>query len=523
LDTRRSEHADHALDRGDLVSAPAARERLPASFEELAPGVAGARVAANDLTSVTHELASTHDARLADLFASEPDGDGALLHVVYALDDEQRYLLVECPVHGAEFPALSDLDPAAFVEECEIYEQYAIRPANDKPLNRVLTPPHAEATFPRLTRRQRAQLERHHAPHVVQGEAFEFPFGPVRIAGWETLYMGLVTTGEEVLDLYLFEWHKHRGAEHRLVGLGPARGLFFVERVDGLNAIANGLAFCRALEAAAGAQPPPPAAHTRSVALELERIYNHATAIATMCQTTGLSVGQAQSETVVEELLRLNAAAFGHRYLFGVLAPGGVQRAPDIEVVRTRLPSLCDELRRVAHALLVTNSHVDRLEATGIVTSEAAQRLGLVGPVARGSGIAIDSRRDHPFAPYNALPELAAKVGHSGDVLARMQVMLAEVNVAERLILDQLADAGAGIIAVEPRAATGLGWAESARGESLTWVALDEQGAIARARLRPASVRNWRAFDDAARSQNVFTDIPIIEASFWLTVAGFAR
>ena len=39
----------------------------------------------------------------------------------------------------------------------------------------------------------------------------------------------------------------------------------------------------------------------------------------------------------------------------------------------------------------------------------------------------------------------------------------------------------------------------------------------------PASVRNWRAFDDAARAQNVFTDIPIIEASFWLTVAGFAR
>ncbi len=52
---------------------------------------------------------------------------------------------------------------------------------------------------------------------------------------------------------------------------------------------------------------------------------------------------------------------------------------------------------------------------------------------------------------------------------------------------------------------------------------LDDSGRITRARLRPASVRNWRGFDDAARSQNVFTDIPIIEASFWLTVAGTAR
>ena len=54
-------------------------------------------------------------------------------------------------------------------------------------------------------------------------------------------------------------------------------------------------------------------------------------------------------------------------------------------------------------------------------------------------------------------------------------------------------------------------------------MALDPRGRISRARLRPASVRNWRGFDDAARSQNVFTDIPIIEASFWLTVAGTAR
>jgi Ni,Fe-hydrogenase III large subunit len=76
---------------------------------------------------------------------------------------------------------------------------------------------------------------------------------------------------------------------------------------------------------------------------------------------------------------------------------------------------------------------------------------------------------------------------------------------------------------VRPTAGTGLGWAESPRGEALAWLALDDAGRITRARLRPASVRNWRGFDDACRSQNVFTDIPIIEASFWLTVAGMAR
>ncbi len=140
--------------------------------------------------------------------------------------------------------------------------------------------------------------------------------------------MGLVTTGEEVLDLYLFHWHKHRGIERRLTGMPPERALFFVERADGLSAVGNGLAFCHAVEAAAGVEPPLRRRCTRAIALELERIYNHAAAIAMLCQTTGLSVGQAQAEIALERLLRLNLAAFGHRYLFDVLAVGGARRGP---------------------------------------------------------------------------------------------------------------------------------------------------------------------------------------------------
>jgi Ni,Fe-hydrogenase III large subunit len=104
-----------------------------------------------------------------------------------------------------------------------------------------------------------------------------------------------------------------------------------------------------------------------------------------------------------------------------------------------------------------------------------------------------------------------------------MRVMADEVEESVRLIDAHLGDAGPGRVAPPPGDGAGLGCAESPRGEALAWVATDGEGRIRRARLRPASVRNWRAFDDAARAQNVFTDIPIIEASFWLTVAGFAR
>jgi len=484
--------------------------------------VSVARVEAAQLAALTHELATEHGARLADLFGDEPDDGCLVLRVVYALDRERRYVVLECPVDGDRFPPLSDLDPAAFVEECEIYEHYGIRPDNGKRLNRVLVPPHRADAFATLGRRERTRLARDYEPHVISGEAFEFPFGPVRVAGWESLYMGLVTTGEEVLELYLFQWHKHRGVERRLWGLDPDRATFFVERTDGLSAVGDTIAFCRAIEATTGAIVPEPAAHTRAIALELERIYNHVAAIAALCQSTGLSVGQARTEILLERLLRLNAATLGHRYLFGVACPGGVTRAMDASAVRGALPDILDELRYVVGALLRTNSHVDRLEATGVVTSEQAHRLSLVGPVARASGQDIDSRRDHPRGLADgAIEHVPTRA--DGDVLARMRVMVDEVEEAARLVRAQLDVAGPGRSTVEPTAGAGLGWAESPRGEALAWVSLDADGRVRRARLRPASVRNWRAFDDAARSENVFTDIPIIEASFWLTVAGFAR
>jgi Ni,Fe-hydrogenase III large subunit len=521
---------------------------LVAGAAESDAPVAVAEIAAADLAVVAAELSQTPGARLADMFATGTDP--AVLRLVWALDDEHRYLITQSPIAGSEYPAMSDIAPAAFVEECEIYEQFGIRPSGGKPLNRVAVPPQADVDPPRLGRAPAQAPADVHAAHVVGGQAFEFPFGPVRQVAVESLYYGLVTSGEELVDLYLFTWHKHRGVEWRAQGKTPQQALFHIERAEGLGAVANAWAFAAAAEAALGIGPSAAAQGCRAIALEMERLYNHAAAVAALCQACGLSVGRAAAEIALERLHRLNAAVFGHRYLFGVVTIGGAGAWPDLAALRDGLPGAYDELRRAADALLRTNSFVDRLEATGTVTREEAVRLGLVGPVARASGVGIDTRADHPYGTYHAqLP--AAPAQPAGDVLARLTVMLAEAADSVRLIaalprtagLEQAGETGLpgrfgprsdssrcehvannGSLGMRPgRLINGLGWAESSRGESLAWVELNAEGLITRARLRPAAVRNWRGFDDACRSQNVFTDIPIIEASFWLTVAGTAR
>jgi Ni,Fe-hydrogenase III large subunit len=498
-----------------------------ASADGAGEPVAVAAVESGDLGRVTAELAQFPGARLADAFAA---GSGpVLLRLVWALDHQDRYLITESAIEGSEYPALSDIAPAAFAEECEMYEQFAIRPSGGKPLNRVAMPPQPEIELPRLGRAPGEPPQDVHAPHLVGGHAFEFPFGPVRQVAVESLYYGLVTSGEELVDLYLFTWHKHRGVEWRAQGRTPQQALFHIERAEGLGAIGNSWAFAAAAEAALEIEPSPASLQARAIALELERLYNHAAAMAALCQACGLAVGRAAAEIALEQLLRLNAVAFGHRYLFGVVSIGGVRVSPDAGALRSGLPAAYGELHRTGEALLRTNSFVDRLEATGIVTQEQARRLGLVGPVARASGVAADTRVDHPFGPY-ARQRPTAATQTAGDVLARVNVMLAEAAESVRLITALLGSADpeqAGAAGPPgpgaPARRSGLGWAESSRGEALAWVELDASGRISRARLRPAAVRNWRGFDDACRSQNVFTDIPIIEASFWLTVAGTAR
>ena len=466
-----------------------------------ARGAVTVRIPAGALEEATNRLAGTAGVRLADMFAggsggrppgpagprigAPADGDSTVLRLVWAYEAEKPgYIITESEIEGEQYPPLSDVAPAAFVEECEIYEQFGIRPEGGKPLNRLMLPPAGAAPFsplPTLGHQPPRPPEEVHALHTVGGQAFEFPFGPVRQVGVESLYYGLVTSGEEVVDLYLFTWHKHRGVEWRLTGKTMHEAIFLAERAEGLSAVAVGWAFAAAAEAALGIAPPPAAAGTRAVALELERLYNHAAATAALCQATGLSVGQSAAEIALERLLRVNAAAFGHRYLFGIIEPGGVSRAPDTDALRRELPGAYGELRRAADALLSTNSFVDRLEACGILTAEQARRLGLVGPVARATGLATDARLATAAAgpgPYADHP-VSVVTADSGDVFARFQVMLGEAAESVRLIA-QFLDAGttADRVPLPPGGGAGLGWAESPRGEALAWVALDADGRI---------------------------------------------
>jgi len=122
---------------------------------------------------------------------------------------------------------------------------------------------------------------------------------------------------------------------------------------------------------------------------------------------------------------------------------------------------------------------------------------------------------------------LALAVFEEGDALARARVRLEEAKESLRIIAQLLDRLPNGSIRVPlpalPPERAGLGWAESARGETIHWVLTDAAGLVRRYRVRPASFANWQAFPLAVPGHNILTDFPVIEQSFGLSYAGNDR
>jgi Ni,Fe-hydrogenase III large subunit len=161
-----------------------------------------------------------------------------------------------------------------------------------------------------------------------------------------------------------------------------------------------------AVESACGIGVPRRATWLRALLLERERIANHLGDLGFIGNDAGLAFGLAQFSMLKEDLLRTNAALFGHRYLMDVIVPGGI--VCDIEHNgRERIFVEADHLEKTVSLLRkVYDEHAglqDRLTACGVVSPALAARLGLSGLAGRASGQSFDLRALRPAgcAPRN--------------------------------------------------------------------------------------------------------------------------
>ncbi len=482
-----------------------------------------------ELPAAARHLLET-GARMRMAYAVVADGGHLELRYLVTPAEPGPFILWRCEVIG-DPPSLAEIWPLLGWYEREIMDLYGIRfrghpEPNQFILHNDIAPPLApvgpEHTRPRPLP---AANGPRFLPEIMAPDVQTLPFGPVRADVLESAEFTFLYIGEQILHYQPHLFYKHRGMEQRFEGLDPTQGVVLAERVSGVGSVAHALAFCQAVEVACDCVVPTRALWLRVLLAELERLYNHLHYLGHLCNTTTLKVGEAQGKLLEETAKQINTRLTGSRFLRSLLIPGGLRR--DLRPVgwlREALESLRAEITRYVQHLEASESHLDRLITTGVLTSRVAFDQGATGPIQRASNTDRDLRRDHPYAAYAELP-LTVPVRPEGDAYARARVRIDEIDTSIALmqrVLLLLQDGEIRAPCPTAPSAEGLGWAESPRGSLYYAVHFDRAGRLARVKIKSPSFSNWRVFPFTVHETNMM-DYAINEASFGLTIAGCAR
>jgi Ni,Fe-hydrogenase III large subunit/Ni,Fe-hydrogenase III component G len=361
----------------------------------------------------------------------------------------------------------------------------------------------------------------------VGGEGvYEIPVGPVHAGVIEPGHFRFSVVGETIINMKSRLYFTHKGTEKLFEDRLPDAGVELAERVSGDTSVGHAVAYCRAVEAATGMELSRRARLVRVVLLELERLYNHVADFGMIANDTGFAVGQAQCSRIRELLLRLNRQVTGSRLLRGMVVPGGVTRdlPASVDIVR-ELRRLLADFEEVAAICLRNTLLADRLDATGILSHQEAVDYGVLGYVARASGVDTDARRDYDDAAYTELV-FDVPVMTTGDVKARTLVRLEEARQSVSLIAqacEALPPLVHELLTAAPASCEpyrfAFGIVEAWRGRIVHGVMFNEDGRLHRVKIVDPSFFNWPALSRAL-ADNIVPDFPLCNKSFNQSYSG---
>ena len=488
------------------------------------------RIGAGQLTALTRGVKDDGGQMIA-LWGSDDRhlGEGFGVHAVFRTVSGLVWLTSAVPADDPCYPSVAHIFPQAERMQRATFDLLGLRAQDAVDTRKWLR--HgawSETAFPlRRDFVAGVQRETDAYPFIrVEGEGVhEIPVGPVHAGTIEPGHFRFSIVGDKILKLEQRLGYTHKGIEKRFEGMDLDTGAKLAGRVSGDAHSAFAWAYCMAVESASGTDVPARALWLRALFLEIERVANHLGDLGYLGNDVALAFGFVQFWRLKEDWLRLAAEAFGHRYLFDCILPGGV--AVDVsDRARGDYATLADRIEAEVRELkAVYDEHAglqDRFANTGICRPELAARLGLTGLAGRASGQAWDARDQFPQPPYDAL-DVSMGTDLRGDVLARADVRFQEIYESLRLIREILKRLPEGATRVPVKAVSavceGLGWVEGWRGEVIVTVRIGADGRLDRVHPHDPSWQNWPLLEVCVLG-NIVPDFPLINKSFNLSYSG---
>jgi len=484
------------------------------------------------MPEVADYLFNTVKARLVVSAATDKSPINGTYEVsyIFSLDQDQLMVAVKEIVDPADphVPSLTNIIPGADWHEREMRDLMGIVPdGHPDPRRLVVSDDWPEDVYPlrkdfpynfkppRVTESKPPMRE----PKENEKQATVLTIGPFFPTLEEGAYFRLYVEGEQIIGSDYRGFYAHRGIEKLTeTVLDYNQVPFMAERICGICGFVHSATYCAAVESAAEIEIPARAKYIRAIMLELERIHSHLLWLGLAVHYLGFDTVLMQTWRIREPLMWLTEQITGNRKTYGMNLVGGVRRDIDAETagkILKTLEKIEAESKDLIAAAAEDNSIKMRLENVGTLSKEDARKICVVGPTARASGVAIDTRKDHPYLAY---PDLDFKIAvqEGCDIWARTLVRAEELFTSISLIRQMIEKMPAGKIMADygpiPAWREGIAASEAPRGECCHYVITGPDNRPYRWRVRASTYPQLQSIPKMLDKMSV-ADFPIIVGS----------
>jgi len=342
--------------------------------------------------------------------------------------------------------------------------------------------------------------------------------GPQHPSTHGVLRVKLKLDGERVVGSECVIGYLHRGVEKIAENRTYQQFAPYVDRMDYVSAVSNGLGYCETVEKLLVVEAPPRARVIRTILTELQRIASHLLWLGTHALDIGALTPLFYCMREREEILKIFEKYCGARLTTHAFRIGGLQYEA-YDTLEKDVERFCKDfegrIQQYSDLLTGNSIWIGRTRNVGLLNSADCIALGASGPVLRASGVKWDVRKAMPYAAYDQY-KFEIPVGTRGDTYDRYMVRLEEMRQSRLICLQAIENIPAGPImarvgkVLKPPSGEVYHAIEAPKGILGYYIVSDGSIQPYRVRIRPPSFINLQSLDKMIRGHLVTDVVAII-------------